>query len=127
MGLPEPAIVAHSQRLEGATAMSIEIPQTLFGHGGGWKALLLLAALLTHTPIPPALGGSGPGNLLLTDLDPKVLPISFSADADGKDVSYQSRAAYKPATVTTGGAKKVCVSCCSPRRTTRHCGPSWSR
>jgi hypothetical protein len=77
--------------------------------GSAWKWLLLLVALLTRltawqTPEEGVV--IGPSALVLNDLNPKTLPISFDADADAKDVGYKSRSVYKPATVTTFGAKK---------------------
>jgi hypothetical protein len=70
------------------------------------KGLLLVGALAAQLPLEPLLGLIGPDALILKDLNPKVLPISIDVDADAKDVKYQSKAVYKPKTVTTGGAKK---------------------
>lgn len=77
----------------------------VFAHTGR-KSVLLLLALVTHLPTWPLVEGGGPSALVLVDLNPKTLPITFEADGDPKDVKYASRSVYKPATVTTGGAKK---------------------
>ncbi len=78
----------------------------LWQDGRGLKWLLLLTALVLQAPTETVSQGFVPNALILTDLNPKTLPIVLAADADNKDVKYKSKSTYKPKTVITGGAKK---------------------
>jgi hypothetical protein len=88
--------------------VSIKSASKLFSTVHAWKLLLLLLLAIPAAQLAVGLvcDGLGPSALILTDLNPKTLPISFESDANDKDVKYKSRSVYKPATVTTGGAKK---------------------
>ncbi len=77
----------------------------MFGSTSSSRALTyaLLAIVLSVLPGCPFYTGPGflgiGGSIVLTDLNPKALPIDVVDDGDIKDVRYKSASKYKPATV----------------------------
>jgi len=66
---------------------------------------LLLALLVIPScagTYPPDGGGTS-GDILLEDLNPKLLPIAIEDDGNTKDVIYKSRVNYKPKTALANG------------------------